>query len=137
MHKHIQKCETYLEPAGRIVIGTFFMLAGIVKFQDIAGTAGYIDSVGLPAASILAVAVAAFEVLAGLALIIGKYTKYAALLLAGFTLVASIIFHGPDTWTEAPMQQMMFMKNIAIIGGLLFMSAHLTRGCHAKKTTGE
>ena len=106
MITQIQKCETYLEPAGRIIIGAFFILAGISKFADLSGTAGYIDSVGLPMASTVALLTALFEVAAGLALITGKYTKYAALLLAGFTLLAGILFHGPAMWSENPMQQM-------------------------------
>jgi len=135
MFKQVQKCETYLEPAGRIIIGTFFLLAGISKFADLTGTAGYIDSIGLPMASTVALLTALFEVAAGLALIVGKYTKYAALSLAGFTLLAAVLFHGPSTWAEAPMQQIMFMKNLAIIGGLLYMAGHLITTCHVKTVT--
>jgi putative oxidoreductase len=133
MNKHLQTCQTYLEPVGRIIMGAFFLLAGISKFMDLSGTTGYINSVGLPGASVLALTVAAFEVLAGLALITGKYTKYAALLLAGFTLVTGVLFHGPGTWADAPVQQIMFMKNMAIMAGLLFMSAHISSGYHSKQ----
>ena len=135
MLKKIKRCETYLEPTGRIIIGAFFLLAGVSKFTDLSGATEYISSVGLPMASALAITVAAFEVLVGLALIVGKYTKYAALLLAGFTLIASILFHSPNTWVENPVQQIMFMKNIALMGGLLFMAAHLTNTCHSNNST--
>jgi putative oxidoreductase len=130
MFTQIQKCETYLEPAGRIIIGAFFLLAGLSKFADLSGTAGYIDSVGIPMASTVAILTAVFETAAGLALVIGKYTKHAAVLLAGFTLLATALFHAPATWAEAPMQQIMFMKNIAIVGGLLYMAGHLTSTKH-------
>lgn len=132
MFKKIQKCETYLEPAGRIIIGAFFLLAGLSKLADISGTAAYIESVGLPMATVLVILTVALEVGAGLALIIGKYTKYAALLLSGFTLLAGALFHGPATWAESPTQQIMFMKNLAIIGGLLYIAGHLTSTCHVK-----
>jgi len=118
-------------------VGAFFLLAGISKFTDLTGTAGYIDSVGLPMASVVALLVAIFETVAGLALIVGKYTKHAALLLAGFTLVAAVLFHGPNTWETSAMQQLMFMKNMAITGGLLFMSAHLRSECHSGHSVKE
>jgi len=116
--------ERYLAPAGRILVGAFFLLAGLSKVVDLAGTAGYIDSVGLPAASLLAILAAVFEIAMGGALIAGFKAKYAALALAGFVLLANFLFHGPGLWTEQPMQQMLFMKNLAIFGALLFMGAH-------------
>jgi len=133
MHTHLCTCQTYLEPAGRIILGAFFLLAGISKFTDITGTAGYIDSIGLPMASTLAIATAVFETVAGLALIAGRYTQHAALLLAGFTLLSGALFHGPGSWADSPTQQIMFMKNMAIMGGLLFMSAHMSSGSHRSR----
>lgn len=134
MKKQLRTCETYLEPTGRIIIGAFFLLAGLSKFIDLAEITAYIASVGLPMATFVALLAGAFEVLAGLALITGKYTRYAALLLAGFTLLAAALFHNPSSWAESPIQQVMFMKNMAIMGGLLFMSAHVTSTCHLGKT---
>lgn len=137
MHAHIAKCQTYLEPAGRILIGAFFLLAGISKFTDLSGTAGYIDAVGLPMASTVALLTALFETIAGLTLIVGRYTKQVSLLLVGFTLLAAALFHSPSTWSNSATQQLMFMKNIAIAGGLLFMSAHLNSGCHKNQRHSE
>ena len=65
------------------------------------------------------------EIAGGLALILGFKARWAALALAIFTLVATLIFH--NYWTlpadKQMMQQLMFMKNIAIIGGLLTLAA--------------
>lgn len=115
-------CERYYVPVGRILVGLFFFVAGVQKFMGIDGVSGYITSVGLPMGSVLAWVAAVFLTIAGGMLVIGYQAKYAALLLAGYVLLVSFIFHGPQYW---PLEQMNFMKNAAILGGLLFMAAHL------------
>ncbi len=116
--------STHTLLVGRIMMGALFLLAGIGKFQAIDKTAGYIASMGLPAAVALAWFAAIFEVVMAVAIIVGKYFKEAAIMLAVFTFVISFIFHGPSSWTGDMMAQMMFTKNMAIVGGLLFMAAH-------------
>jgi putative oxidoreductase len=109
----------------RVLLALMFVLAGISKFAGLEGTAGYIASKGLPLPMVLAVATAALEVLGGLALIVGFQARWAALALAGFTLLASILFH--NFWSmpadQAFVQQLMFMKNLAVAGGLLLIFA--------------
>ena len=63
----------------RILLAAIFILAGLNKFGNIAGTAGYISSVGLPMGVFLAWATAIFEVVAGIALVIGFQTKLVSL----------------------------------------------------------
>lgn len=108
----------------RVLMGGFFLLAGITKVSGIEGTAEMIAGAGLPMPVILAYLAAILEIAAGAAIILGKYFKEAALSLALFTFVISFIFHGPNSWAENMMQQLMFMKNMAIVAGLLFMAAH-------------
>lgn len=107
----------------RVLLALMFVLAGFSKFGNLAGTAGYIASGGLPMAGLLAPLVAAFEVLAGIMLIVGWQARWAALSLALFTLVATVAFH--NFWAmpadKAYMQQLMFLKNLAVAGGLLFV----------------
>jgi putative oxidoreductase len=87
------------------------------------GTVGYIASVGLPLPSVAAAVAVALEILGSLALIIGFQTRIVAAVLAVFTLVASIFFHA--FWSAAPdqafVQQLLFFKNIGVIGGLLVL----------------
>ncbi|WP_367849941.1 DoxX family protein [Rhodoferax sp. WC2427] len=110
---------------GRLLLATLFLPAGISKITGFAGTVGYITSVGLPFPTLAALAAIAVEVLGGLALILGLGTRLAALVLAGFTLVASFFFHA--YWAvpaEAVMvTQLLFIKNIAVVGGLLTVAA--------------
>jgi uncharacterized membrane protein YphA (DoxX/SURF4 family) len=115
--------DTHALLVARVLMGALFIISGIQKFQNIDGTAGYIGSVGLPAAVLLAWLAAIFEVVLGAAIVLGEYFRAAALLLAVFVLILAIIFHGPSSWGQA-MQQTMFLKDLAIAAGLLFMAAH-------------
>jgi putative oxidoreductase len=110
---------------GRILLAALFLLAGFAKLTGFAGTVGYIASKGLPMPAVLAALTMVVELGAGAALLLGYQTRWAALALAGFTLIASFIFH--NFWDAPADQQMvqnlMFMKNIAITGGLLMVVA--------------
>ena len=108
---------------GRLLLGGMFLLAGIGKFGGLAGTAGYIASVGLPMPGVLAFLTATLEVVAGAALIAGFHARWAALALAVFTVMATVLFH--NYWAlpadQQFMQSLMFQKNLAIVGGLLLI----------------
>jgi len=103
-----------------------FLPAGIAKLTGFDGTVGYIASVGLPLPAAGAALAAAVEILGSLALLAGFGTRIAAIALAVFTLVASFFFHA--YWAmpadQAFMQQLLFFKNIAVVGGLLAIAAN-------------
>ncbi len=117
--KKMKFIENYSSLLGRIMISAIFLIAGINKISGYAGTQGYMDSVGVPGG--LLPAVIAVEVLGAIAVIIGYKTRLAAFLLAGFSVVSAVLFHNnPDD----QIQGIMFMKNIAIAGGFLFLVAN-------------
>lgn len=100
--------------AARLLMAAIFITAGLSKTgAGYAGTAGYMTAMGVPAA--LLPLVIALEIGGGLALVLGFQTRLAALALAVFSVVSGVIFHGGAD----PMQQIMFMKNLAMAGGLL------------------
>jgi putative oxidoreductase len=107
----------------RVLLALMFVMAGVGKFAGLAGTAAYIASKGLPMPMLLAVVTAVIEVVGGVALIVGFQARIAALVLAVFTLLASLLFH--NFWAmpadQAFVNQLMFMKNLAVAGGLLFV----------------
>jgi putative oxidoreductase len=111
--------------AGRLLMAVLFLPAGIGKLTGFAGTAGYIASAGLPMPQLAAVLALVVEVGGAAALIAGFGTRVAALALAAFTLVASYFFHA--YWAvpaeQQMMQQLLFYKNMAVIGGLLTIAA--------------
>jgi putative oxidoreductase len=112
--------------AARLAMVALFLPAGIGKLTGFAGTVGYISSVGLPLPTLAAAAALIVEIVGGLALLAGFGTRIAALVLAAFTLVASFFFH--NYWgvpaDQAFMQQLLFFKNIAVVGGLLAIAAN-------------
>ena len=109
----------------RLLMVALFLPAGINKIGGFEGTAGYIASVGLPFPTLGAAIAVVVEIVAPLLLLVGLQTRWAALVLAVFTLAASVFFH--NFWAmpaeQQFMQQLMFMKNIGVVGGLLAIAA--------------
>jgi putative oxidoreductase len=106
-------------PVGRILLALMFLLAGLNKISGYAGMQGYMESMGVPGALLPLVIV--LEVLGGITLMLGWHTRVTAFLLAGFTLLATLIFHsnlGDQT------QMLFFLKNLSITGGLLMVVSH-------------
>ncbi|MBB1599110.1 DoxX family protein [Variovorax sp. UMC13] len=110
---------------GRILLAALFVPAGFGKLMGFAGTVGYIASVGLPVPQVAAVVAILVELGLGLALLVGFKTRWAAIGIALFTLVATFSFH--NYWAMAAdkafVNQLMFFKNIAVVGGLLVVWA--------------
>ncbi len=119
------KLQNPLALAGRLLLALLFLPAGIAKLSGFAGTVGYISSVDLPMPQVAAALALTVEIVGGIALVAGFGTRVAALVLALFTLVASFFFHA--YWALPADQQMipqlLFFKNIAVVGGLLTLAA--------------
>ena len=107
------------ELLGRILFSLIFLISGVEKLADPAASAAYMASAQVP--PILAIPAGIFELGAGLALILGWQARATALLLAGFCLVSGVLFH---LQPADPMQMVMFMKNIAMAGGVLILAYH-------------
>jgi len=108
--------QRYLPVLGRVLLAVLFVMSGVSKATDPAGTIAYIQSAGLPLPNIAYGIALAVELLGGILLIVGYRTRLVALILAVFTVAAAIGFHAHF----ADQNQMIhFMKNIAITGGLL------------------
>ena len=105
-------------PAGRALLAMIFIMSGLNKIGAYEGTQGYMDAMGVPGAMLPLVIV--LEVLGGLAVLVGWKARESAFLLAGFSIVSAVIFHANFS---DQMQMIMFMKNISIAGGFLFIVA--------------
>jgi len=110
--------EKYMNLGGRIMMAIIFVMAGFNKIGGYEGTQAYMESMGVPGG--LLPLVILLEAGGGIALILGFYTRWVALALAGFTLVSGVIFHSDFS---DQMQMIMFMKNLAMAGGLLVIAA--------------
>lgn len=110
--------RNFADLTGRILISAIFLQAGIGKIGGYAGTQGYMEAMGVPGA--LLPFVIALEILAPIAIIVGYRARIAAFLLAGFSIVSAVLFHRA---AGDPTQAIMFMKNLALAGGFLFLVA--------------
>lgn len=93
--------------------------------MDVAGTEAMITGVGLPSG--LAIPTGIFELVAGLCLAAGFMVRLVAILLAGFTALAILFFHNQ---LADPMELLMALKDLAIIGGLALAFAHSQMWSH-------
>ena len=111
--------------AARVLLALMFVLSGFGKLTGLEATAGFIASKGLPMPMVLALLSGLVELHGGLALIVGFQARIAALVLAVFTVAASLLFH--NFWAvpadQAYLQQLMFLKNMAVTGGMLLVLA--------------
>jgi len=109
----------------RILLAVMFIISGFGKITGFDATVGYIASKGLPLPQLVAIGTILVELGGGIMLAVGFKARWAALALAVFTLLAAIIFH--NFWAAdaaAKMgQQINFMKNISIVGGMLMVFA--------------
>ena len=103
-------------PVGRLLISLMFLMSGLNKIGNYSNTSGWMESMGV-SSSFLPLVIT-LEILAAVAIIIGWKTKIAAFLLAGFCIISGIIFHSDFS---NQLEIIMFMKNIAIAGGFLFL----------------
>lgn len=110
----------------RLFLAAIFMVVGIRKLMSPEGFIDVLTAAGVPLAFVAGWLGISVELIAPLLLIIGWQPRCAAWTLAAFTVGASVIGH--PFWTyegkEAVMQQIHFLKNIAIIGGLVAVSFH-------------
>ncbi len=111
--------ENYGNLVGRILISIMFLMAGLSKISGYDGTVGYMEAMGV--AGQLLPLVILTEVAGALAIILGYKTRIVAFLLAGFTVLSALIFHADFS---DQMQSILFMKNIAIAGGFIFLVAN-------------
>jgi putative oxidoreductase len=119
------KFQNQLALAARVLMAVLFLIAGYGKIAGFAGTAGYIASKGLPLPQLGVVIAIVVEVGGALALIAGFQTRAVALVMAVFTVATGVLFH--NYWAmpaeQVGVNQIMFLKNLSIAGGLLMMSA--------------
>jgi len=112
--------------AGRILLGLLFIISGFGKITGYDGTAGYMAAKGMPLVNVLLPAAIAVELGGGLLLVLGLKARWAALAIFLFLIPTTLVFHafwGIDP-KEAATQQINFLKNLAIMGGMLMVFAH-------------
>jgi len=108
--------QSAVPPIGRLLLATIFIFSGVGKALAPAGTIGYIESAGLPFATLGLIVAIAVELGGGVLLALGIKTRIVALGLAIFSVVTALVFHNA---LGDQNQLIHFLKNIAMAGGLL------------------
>jgi len=118
----------YANPAafiGRILLALIFVVSGVGKITGYAGTAAVMAAKGLPIVDVLLPLTIAVELGGGLLLALGWKARWAAAALFLFLIPTTLIFH--QFWGIEPklaqMQKIHFLKNVAIMGGMLMVLA--------------
>jgi putative oxidoreductase len=112
---------------GRVLIGALFVTAGARKLMGVAGAAAYFAKLGFPAPEVMAYLAILIEIGGGLLLIIGWRTRWVAWLLVVFVVIATGMAHRFWEFTDPGQynaQLNNFLKNIAVIGGLLMYATY-------------
>lgn len=110
---------------GRCLVAVIFLISGIGKIVGYSGTAGYMASKGLPMVDLLLVATIIVEVGGSLMIIVGWKARLAAIIMFLWLIPVTLVFH--NFWVLPPEQQMiqqiMFLKNLSIMGAMLYIAA--------------
>ena len=117
--------QRYFPVVGRFLLALIFVLSGWGKITGFDGTVAYMASKGMPLPQFLLPGAIIVELAGGLALMLGWKARWAALALFLFCIPTALVFH--NFWAVPPEQaqnQMIhFLKNLAIMGGLLYVVA--------------
>lgn len=131
---HLEIIRTHGSKLGRVLMGLLFLVSGLLMLtvQGPAAVGGYFASLGIPMAALVAWIVIIVKIVAGGAIVIGKKTTEAAAVLIVFTLIATLLAH-MNVETD-PMFPIGLLKNLAIVGGLLYLMAF---GPHGMNIIGD
>jgi putative oxidoreductase len=125
MNALCEAVKTYGPLAGRILLALLFVISGFGKITGFEGTVGYIAAKGLPLPQLGAVLAIVVELGAGILLVVGWQARWAATVLFLFLIPTTLIFH--NFWgveaAQKQMQTIQFMKNLCIMGGMLYIMA--------------
>ena len=110
--------RNFIPLIARIFMSAIFLKSALGKIMDPAGTQQFMAAHGMPLAVLFLIGAIVLEVAGAISVLIGYKARWGAALLVVFMVPTTLIFH---TKLSDPMQMIMFMKNLAIIGGLLMV----------------
>ena len=134
MNKACEMTKHYAPLVGRALLSFIFIISGWGKIIGFSGTATYMASAGMPIPDVLLVAAIIIELGGGLMLLLGWNARWAALAIFLFVIPTTLIFH--PFWiadAEQMQNQINFMKNLSIMGGMLYIMAYGSGPCSLTK----
>ncbi len=113
--------QALIQLLARFFIAFVFLMSGLGKIMNLSGTQQYMAQYGMPLTYVFLIGAICVELLGGLSVLTGYKAKWGAFILFLFLIPTTLIFH---TEFSDQTQVIMFMKNLAIIGGLLLLVSH-------------
>ncbi|UCD57100.1 MAG: DoxX family protein [Candidatus Hydrogenedentota bacterium] len=111
--------KNFVPLSARVLISQIFLASGWGKIMDPSGTQHYMAAHGMPLTALFLVGAIVLELGGGLSVLLGYKARWGAVALIVFLIPTTLIFH---TAFAERLQQIMFMKNSAILGGLLMVA---------------
>jgi putative oxidoreductase len=111
--------EKFIPLLARILLSAIFIKSGIDKVLDPISTQQYMAAKGLPFPSFLLAATILVLIVGGLSILLGYQARWGALILIGFLIPTTLIFH-----TAFPEEEISFFKNLGLMGGLFMIVAY-------------
>jgi putative oxidoreductase len=126
LDKYAARLAYYGPLAARILLAQVFIVSGIGKIKGYTATAAFMGNLGIPFPQFMLVLTIALEIGGGILLILGWRARWVALAFFGFTFLTAIVVHPFWNYELANMggQLNNFMKNLAIMGGMLYVVIH-------------
>lgn len=117
--------NTFLMGVGRILLGLYFLIPGIMKFVAWDMHIDMMDVHGVPSPAPLLLIATLVEIIAGLFLIVGSYVRFMALGCALLVLIINVMMH--NFWNFEGLagahEMQNFIKNLGIFAGLLVLAS--------------
>jgi len=112
--------------AARLCLSVVFIWSGVTKLGDRAGGLAEVEALGLPAPRLCLALTILCQIAGGLMVLLGFWTRLGALMLLGFTTVATLLAHGFSGLSGAARQQQLTtsLEHLAIVGGFLLLLVH-------------
>jgi putative oxidoreductase len=134
---------TLLSPLARFLLSFIFIVSGLTKILEWSGSLGYLEAAGLPYPAVFLGIAAAIELVGGLLLLTGLAARSAAFVMFLYLIPVTLTYHA--FWMAPPegaMNQLAhFLKNVSIMGGLLFIAGNgpgaYSLGGRGRKGRGE
>jgi putative oxidoreductase len=125
LNKKTMQTSPVLYRSGRALLASLFVVSGLLKITAFSGVVGYMDRIGVPFATFSVLAAILVEFGGGLAILAGWRVRPVAVIVALFTVIATLTAHRFWQAEPAAMQNQLnhFLKNVAIIGALLMLAA--------------
>ena len=125
--EHLARVQKGLLLGGRALLGLYFIVPGITKVTGFAAMSAYMEAHGVPLIPVLLSLTIVLQIGGGTSLLLGYRTQLMAFVLAGLTLVISLFMH--DFWNveeglEQAHETQNFVKNLAIVAGLMFVAGN-------------